>query len=127
MSYEKKASSTPLDVAAKQRQWRHLIVVLVLSASSVACEKAEQPGTRQPEQQDVGQFERQGTGQYFTKNECPVVANSKTHIYHLPGDRNYGQMLEENKDKKKDNRVCFQSKIEAEKAGYRRSRAGKTP
>jgi len=90
-------------------QWRQLIIALVLSASSVACE----------------QTERQGTGQYFTENECPVVGNSDTHIYHLPGDRNYGQMLEENKDKKKDNRVCFKSRVEAEKAGYRRSRHGK--
>ncbi len=101
-----------------KRQWRHLIVALVLSASSVACEQTEQPGTRQPE--------RQGTGLYFTETECPVVGNSYTHIYHLPGDRNYGQMLEENKGKKKDNRICFNSQEEAEKAGYRRSRAGKS-
>ena len=91
-------------------QWRHLIVALVLSASSVACEQTERPGT----------------GQYFTENECPVVGNSDTHIYHLPGDRNYGQMLEENKDRKKDNRVCSKSRVEAEKAGYRRSRSGKS-
>ncbi len=99
-------------------QWRQLIVALVLSASSVACEPTERQGT--------GQSERQGTGQYFTENECPVTGNSETHIYHLPGDRNYGQMLEENKDKKKDNRVCFKSRVEAEKAGYRRSRHGKS-
>lgn len=99
-------------------QWRQLIVALALSASSVACEQTEQQGARQSE--------RQGTGQYFTEKECPVVGNSETHIYHLPGDRNYGQMLEENKDKKKNNRVCFKSRVEAENAGYRRSRAGKS-
>ena len=99
-------------------QWRQLIIALVLSASSVACEQTERHGTTQSE--------RQGTGQYFTENECPVVGNSDTHIYHLPGDRNYGQMLEENKDKKKDNRVCFKSRVEAEKAGYRGSRGGRS-
>ena len=98
--------------------WRKLIVALALSASSVACEQTEQQWAKQPE--------RQGTGQYFTESECPVVGNSETHIYHLPGDRNYGQMLEENKDKKKNNRVCFKSRVEAENAGYRRSRAGKS-
>lgn len=99
-------------------QWRQLIVALALSASSVACEQTEQQGARQSE--------RQGTGQYFTENECPVVRNAETHIYHLPGDRNYGQMIEENRDRKKNNRVCFKSRVEAEKAGYRRSRAGKS-
>jgi hypothetical protein len=98
--------------------WRQLIVALALSTSSVACKRTEQQGARQTE--------RQGTGQYVTENECPVVGNSETHIYHLPGDRNYGQMLEENKEKKKNNRFCFKSPVEAEKAGYRRSRAGKS-
>ena len=99
-------------------EWRQLIIVLVLGASAIACEQTEQQGARQSE--------RQGTGQYLTENECPVVGNAETHIYHLPGDRNYGQMIEENKDKKKNNRVCFKSRVEAEKAGYRRSRAGKS-
>ncbi len=97
---------------------RQLIIMLVLCASAIACEQTEREGTRQSE--------RHGTGQYFTENECPVVGNAETHIYHLPGDRNYGQMLEENKDKKKDTRVCFKSRVEAEKAGYRRSRHGKS-
>lgn len=57
----------------------------------------------------------------FAKN-CPVVGNSNTRIYHVPGDRNYGQMLEENT--RTDNRVCFQSTSEAENAGYQRSRSG---
>jgi hypothetical protein len=99
-------------------QWKQLIIALALSASSVACEQTEQQGARQSE--------RQGTGQYFTEKECPVVGNSETHIYHLPGDRNYGQMLEENMGKKKNTRVCFKSRVEAESADYRRSRAGKS-
>jgi hypothetical protein len=99
-------------------QWKQLILVLVLSATLVACEK--------PERQRTGQSERKGTGQYLSQDECPVVGNSDTHIYHVPRDRNYAQMLEENIDKKKDNRVCFKSREEAERAGYRRSRSGKS-
>jgi hypothetical protein len=59
----------------------------------------------------------------YTPAECPVVGNSKTHIYHVPGDRNYRQMLVENKTGK-DNRVCFKSPPAAEIAGYRRSQSG---
>ena len=82
-------------------RWRQLVVALAISASSVAF------------------------GRNFTEKECPIVGNSETYIYHLPGDRNYGQMLQENKVKK-DNRVCFKLRVEAEKAGYRRSRSGKS-
>lgn len=83
-------------------QWRYLVVVFLFSDSSSAF------------------------GLNFTEKECPVVGNSETFIYHLPGDRNYGQMLQENKEKKKDNRLCFKSRLEAEKAGYSRSRSGKS-
>jgi hypothetical protein len=81
---------------------RYLVIVFLLSVSSSAF------------------------GVNFTEKECPVVGNSETFIYHLPGDRNYGQMLQENKEKKKDNRLCFKSRLEAEKAGYGRSRSGKS-
>lgn len=64
-------------------------------------------------------------GRNYTQQECPAIGNSETRIYHIPRDRNYGQMLQENKDKKNDNRVCFKSRSEAEKAGYRRSMSGK--
>ena len=63
-------------------------------------------------------------GRNYTYEECPVVGNSETHVYHVPGDPNYRQMLQENK--KTDNRVCFKSRGEAEKAGYRRSRSGQS-
>lgn len=55
--------------------------------------------------------------------DCPVVGNRQTHIYHVPGDRNYDQMLQENTSKK-DNRACFKSVEEAEAAGYRKSKSG---
>lgn len=61
--------------------------------------------------------------QIAAATNCPVVGNSKTHIYHIPGDPNYGEMVEENIGK--DNRVCFQSQSEAKDAGYRRSRSGR--
>ena len=99
-------------------QLREAVLALTLCINLVACERAEEPRT--------SQSERQGTGQYMPQSECPVVGNSASRIYHLPGDSNYGQMLEENKNKKRDNRVCFSSRAEAEMAGYRRSRAGRT-
>lgn len=61
--------------------------------------------------------------QYSASQDCPVVGNSESGIYHVPGDRNYRQMLQQNTGRK-DNRVCFQLRAEAEKAGYRRSAAG---
>ncbi len=63
-------------------------------------------------------------GKDYTQQECPVVGNLETRIYHVPGDRNYWQMLRENKVNR-DNRACFKSPAEAEKAGYLRSRSGK--
>ena len=64
-------------------------------------------------------------GRNYTPEECPAVGNSDTHIYHMSGDRNYRQMLVENKKTKNDNRMCFKSSLAAENAGYRRSRSGK--
>lgn len=54
--------------------------------------------------------------------DCPVVGNAETGIYHAPGDAHYERMLQENRAGS-DNRVCFQSSLEAEKAGHRRSKA----
>lgn len=67
----------------------------------------------------------QAQARNYTPEECPVIGNTETGIYHVPGDRNYRQMLVENKNKKKDNRGCFKSRLAAENAGYRRSRSGK--
>ena len=64
-----------------------------------------------------------GFGKDYTSEECPVVGNTETYIYHVPGDRNYREMLQENENKQKDNRRCFESRLEAEKAGYRKSHA----
>lgn len=110
-------------------QLRETVLALALCINLIACERTEEPRTSRSEKIEeprASQSERQGTGRYAPQSECPVVGNSATHIYHLPGDRNYGQMLEENKNKKRDNRVCFNSSAEAEMAGYRRSRTGRT-
>ncbi|GIW44029.1 MAG: hypothetical protein KatS3mg077_1311 [Candidatus Binatia bacterium] len=69
---------------------------------------------------------RSGTGEYFADTACPVVGNSKTKIYHLPHHPNYRQMLEKNRRKYAENRVCFSSEAEAQSLGYRRSRARAT-
>ncbi|HEY9685402.1 MAG TPA: hypothetical protein V6C52_00355 [Coleofasciculaceae cyanobacterium] len=58
--------------------------------------------------------------QDYTPKECPVVADSKSQIFHVKGDRFYEQLLKQNQSKK-DNRVCFKTQKEAREAGYRRS------
>jgi hypothetical protein len=60
----------------------------------------------------------------YTPKECPAIGNSATRIYHVSEDPNYREMLIENKNAKRDNRMCFKSSRDAEKAGYRKSRAG---
>jgi len=95
------ASSQPTEIERMTELRRQLVVALLLSVGLAAA----------------------SFGRDFTEKECPIVGNSETRIYHVPGDRNYGEMLQENKERK-DNRVCFRSSQEAEKAGYRRSGAG---
>jgi hypothetical protein len=73
-------------------QLRETVLALALCTNLVVCERTEIPRT--------SQSERQGTGNTRRKvSKCPVVGNSATRICHLPGDRNYGQMPEENKNK----------------------------
>lgn len=56
----------------------------------------------------------------FLMRDCPVVGNTQSGIYHLPGQPNYNQMLIVNKCSRKakkssckDNRRCFDSEAEA--------------
>jgi len=58
----------------------------------------------------------------YTAEECPVVGNTETKIYHVQGGLKYRQMLQENKANK-DNRRCFGTEGEARKAGYRKSKS----
>jgi hypothetical protein len=63
----------------------------------------------------------------YTPDECPVVGNKESGIYHVPGGLNYEQMLRENQEVKdggkRDNRECFRNEEDAEKAGYRASKS----
>lgn len=61
-----------------------------------------------------------GYAKDFTKEECPVVGNTNSMIYHLPSQKFYDRMLIRNRGK--DNRRCFPSEKDAQKEGYRRSR-----
>lgn len=56
----------------------------------------------------------------YTPKECPVVGNTNSKIYHVPGGRSYAKMLRQNHSG--DNRQCFQSESSAQKAGYRRAK-----
>lgn len=60
-----------------------------------------------------------GSFENYTKEECPVVGNIQSQIYHVPGGRFYKMMLQKNK--RADNRRCFQTQSEAVKAGFRKS------
>lgn len=53
----------------------------------------------------------------YIMRDCPVVGNTTSGIYHMPGQPNYKQMLIVNKcatkGKCKDNRRCFEDEAEA--------------
>ena len=57
----------------------------------------------------------------YTQEQCPVIGNTKTGIYHVPGGNFYQRMLVLNKDRK-ENRRCFKNQNEAIKAGFRKSK-----
>ena len=57
----------------------------------------------------------------YAPNECPVVGNTNSRIYHVPGGQFYERMLVLNADGR-DNRRCFASETEAQKEGYWRSK-----
>lgn len=56
---------------------------------------------------------------YEPKN-CPVVGNTNSYKYHVPGGRHYAKMLRKNKSG--DNRKCFKNEKEAVSANYVRSK-----
>jgi hypothetical protein len=56
----------------------------------------------------------------YTPEECPVVGNTNSKIYHTQDQIKYGQMLVKNKGQ--DNRKCFQTEKEAQKAKFRPSK-----
>jgi len=60
------------------------------------------------------------TGDY-TRQDCPVIGNIQSRIYHTPASDSYRKLLKEN-PRGEDNRICFKNEQEARSAGYRKSR-----
>lgn len=56
----------------------------------------------------------------YTPQQCPVVGNTNSMIYHQAGGQSYAKMLRENQSG--DNRKCFKSAQQAQSAGYRASK-----
>jgi len=57
----------------------------------------------------------------YTRQECPVIGNVNSKIYHTPASDSYRKLLKGNQDGE-DNRICFRIEQEARDAGYRKSR-----
>lgn len=57
----------------------------------------------------------------YTRQECPVIGNVDSRIYHTPASDAYRKLLKENRQGE-DNRICFRTEQEARDAGYRKSR-----
>lgn len=56
----------------------------------------------------------------YTREDCPVVGNTESKIYHVRGGLSYEKMLRKNRTG--DNRQCFKSEKEALDAGYRKAK-----
>lgn len=56
----------------------------------------------------------------YNPQECPVVGNTDSYKFHMPGQRHYAKMLRKNK--KGDNRKCFNTEKEAEIANFVKSK-----
>ena len=48
-------------------------------------------------------------------SDCPVIGNTKSNIFHVPGGQYYAQM------RFSESAICFKSEADASKQGYRRS------
>lgn len=55
----------------------------------------------------------------MSRDECPVVSNTHSYIYHVPGGYFYPRMLIKNKGK--DNHRCFKTESAAKAVGFRKS------
>ena len=56
----------------------------------------------------------------LTEKECPIVANLKSKIYHVKGQKKYKQLLKSAKGENR--RKCFKKISMAEKNGFRRAK-----
>jgi hypothetical protein len=57
----------------------------------------------------------------YMRQDCPVIGNSASKIYHTPGSDSYRKLLKAN-ERGEDTRVCFRTEREAKDAGYRKAR-----
>lgn len=110
-------------------------IALIFSAQAWAAEEsysqADQAAVREldaleaakdPEQQWIASAAKANK---YMRQDCPVVGNTQSNIYHMPGQPNYRMMLVVNKcvAKKtcKDNRKCFEHEGEAKAAGFKKA------
>lgn len=56
----------------------------------------------------------------YSKKCCPIIGNTQSMIFHVPGGEYYNMMLEKNKGL--DNRMCFRNKKDAIAKGFRQSK-----
>ncbi len=64
----------------------------------------------------------------YLMRDCPVIGNTESGIYHMPGQTHYQRMLVINKCAKKgsckDNRRCFDDESEAQATEYCSKKSG---
>lgn len=64
----------------------------------------------------------------YIMRDCPVIGNTESGIYHMPGQPHYQRMLVVNKCAKKgkckDNRRCFEDESEASATEYCSKKGG---
>ena len=56
----------------------------------------------------------------YRPQECPVIGNTNSSIFHVPGQKSYAKMLRKNK--RGDNRRCFKTEDEAKLASFRKAK-----
>ena len=87
------------------------------AAEKAAAEKAaaEKAAAEQAAAEQAGSINRiEDSGQIYTKDQGAIIGNSKSKIYHLPGQAGYHM--------NSSNAVYFDSEEQAIAAGYRKSK-----
>ena len=93
-----------------------LYIVLVLSIFLVVEAQAASQNSVGDEDQWIAAAQ-QGNHSTYRMQDCPIVGNLETGLYHTPAQPNYKQMLVKNKCAEsgecQDNRRCFDSEEQA--------------
>lgn len=99
----------------KLQDQRDKIEEQVAQEKQQAQEQQEQQASQQTEQSSQAQSSQgQSQGDMNTDDAGTIVGNSRSHIYHVPGQRGYNMNSA--------NAVYFKSEQDAINAGYRRSK-----